>query len=66
MRKGTSSAVRSGVHENMKSEVKNGDVFILVGSNHRLMKLLLCGRRRHGDVCKNAWRSTASNCRSTI
>lgn len=28
------------VHEKMNSEVKNGDVFIFIGSSRRLMKLL--------------------------
>ena len=39
MRKGISSLC-GVVHEKMKSEVKNGDVFIFIGSNRRLMKLL--------------------------
>ena len=28
------------VHEKMNSEVKNGDVFIFIGSSRKLMKLL--------------------------
>ena len=39
MRKGISSLC-GVVHEKMKSEVKNGDVFIFIGSSRRLMKLL--------------------------
>lgn len=38
MRKGISSLCRL-VHEKMKSEVRNGDVFIFVGSSRKLMKL---------------------------
>lgn len=39
MRKGISSL--SGlVHEKMQSKVKNGDVFIFIGSSRKLMKLL--------------------------
>ena len=39
MRKGISSLC-GVVHEKMKSEVKNGDVFIFIGSSRKLMKLL--------------------------
>lgn len=39
MHKGISSLCGL-VHEKMKSEVRNGDVFIFVGSGRRLMKLL--------------------------
>lgn len=39
IRKGISSLCRV-VHEKMKSEVRNGDVFIFVGQSRRLMKLL--------------------------
>lgn len=39
MRKGISSLCGL-VHDRMKSEVKNGDVFIFIGSSRKLMKLL--------------------------
>ena len=39
MRKGISSLC-GVVHERMKSDVRNGDVFIFIGSSRRLMKLL--------------------------
>ena len=39
MRKGISSLCGL-VHEKMKSEVRNGDVFIFVGASRKLMKLL--------------------------
>ena len=39
MRKGISSLC-GVVHEKMRSEVKNGDVFIFVGSSRKLIKLL--------------------------
>ena len=39
MRKGISSLCGL-VHEKMKSEVRNGDVFIFIGSSRKLMKLL--------------------------
>ena len=39
MRKGISSLCGL-LHETMKSEVRNGDVFIFVGSSRKLMKLL--------------------------
>lgn len=39
MRKGISSLC-GVVHERMKSEVRNGDVFIFIGRSRRLMKLL--------------------------
>ena len=39
MRKGISSLC-GVVHERMKSSVKNGDVFIFIGSSRKLMKLL--------------------------
>ena len=39
MRKGISSLCWL-VHDRMKSEVKNGDVFIFIGSSRKLMKLL--------------------------
>lgn len=39
MRKGI-SLLCDLVHDRMKSEVKNSDVFIFIGSNRRLMKLL--------------------------
>ena len=38
MRKGISSLC-GVVHEKMDSEVKNGDVFIFIGSSRKLMKL---------------------------
>ena len=38
MRKGISSLC-GVVHEKMNSEVKNGDVFIFIGSSRKLMKL---------------------------
>ena len=39
MRKGISSLC-GVVHEKMRSEVRNGDVFIFIGQSRRLMKLL--------------------------
>ena len=39
MRKGISSLC-GVVHERMKSDVRNGDVFIFIGSSRKLMKLL--------------------------
>lgn len=39
MRKGISSLC-GVVHEKMRSEVRNGDVFIFIGRSRRLMKLL--------------------------
>lgn len=39
MRKGISSLC-GVVHERMRSDVKNGDVFIFIGRSRRLMKLL--------------------------
>ena len=39
MRKGISSLC-GVVHEKMRSEVKNGDVFIFIGSSRKLMRLL--------------------------
>ena len=39
MRKGISSLC-GVVHEKMKSDVRNGDVFIFIGHSRRLMKLL--------------------------
>lgn len=39
MRKGISSLC-GVVHERMKSDVRNGDVFIFIGRSRRLMKLL--------------------------
>ena len=39
MRKGISSLCGL-VHEKMKSEVRNGDVFIFIGSSRKLIKLL--------------------------
>ena len=39
MRKGISSLC-GGVHEKMGCEVRNGDVFIFIGSSRKLMKLL--------------------------
>lgn len=39
MRKGISSLC-GVVHERMKSSVRNGDVFIFIGSSRKLMKLL--------------------------
>ncbi len=39
MRKGISSLC-GVVHEKMKSDVRNGDVFIFIGSSRKLMKLL--------------------------
>jgi transposase len=39
MRKGISSLC-GVVHEKMRSDVRNGDVFIFIGHNRKLMKLL--------------------------
>ena len=39
MRKGISSLC-GVVHEKMRSDVRNGDVFIFIGSSRRLMELL--------------------------
>ena len=39
MRKGISSLC-GVVHERMKSDVRNGDVFIFIGASRKLMKLL--------------------------
>lgn len=39
MRKGISSLC-GVVHDRMRSDVKNGDVFIFIGRSRRLMKLL--------------------------
>ena len=39
MRKGISSLC-GVIHEKMNNKVKNGDVFIFIGSSHRLIKLL--------------------------
>ena len=39
MRKGISSLC-GVVHERMKNDVRNGDVFIFIGSSRKLMKLL--------------------------
>ena len=39
MRKGISSLC-GVVHERMRSDVRNGDVFIFIGSSRKLMKLL--------------------------
>ena len=39
MRKGISSLC-GVVHEKMKSDVRNGDVFIFIGQSRKLMKLL--------------------------
>ena len=39
MRKGINSLV-GVVHEKMHSDVRNGDVFIFIGSSRKLMKLL--------------------------
>ena len=39
MRKGISSLC-GVVHERMKSDVRNGDVFIFIGQSRKLMKLL--------------------------
>ena len=47
MRKGISSLC-GVVHERMKSEVRNGDVFIFIGRDLKLMKLL------HQSVILNA------------
>ena len=63
MRKGISSLC-GVVHEKMKSEVKNGDVFIFIGSNRRLMKLL---HAEDGGMVMYVKRleADASNCRNT-
>ena len=45
MRKGISS-LYGLMSEKMKSEVRNGDVFILVGSSRKLMKLRHAGGRQ--------------------
>lgn len=39
MRKGINSLI-GVVHEQMKSDVKNGDVFIFIGNSRKLMKLI--------------------------
>lgn len=39
MRKGINSLI-GGVKEQMGADVRNGDVFIFIGSNRKLMKLL--------------------------
>lgn len=64
MRKGISSLC-GVVHEKMNSEVKNGDVFIFIGSSRRLMKLL---HAEDGGMVMYVKRleAAASNCRSTI
>ncbi len=64
MRKGISSLC-GVVHEKMKSEVKNGDVFIFIGSNRRLMKLLHAEDGGMVMYTSNGWRPDASNCRNT-
>ena len=48
MRKGISSLC-GVVHERMKSDVRNGDVFIFIGSSRKLMKLLHA-EDGYGDV----------------
>lgn len=39
MRKGINSLI-GVVHERMKSDIKNGDVFIFIGNSRKLMKLI--------------------------
>ena len=64
MRKGISSLC-GVVHEKMNSEVRNGDVFIFIGSSRRLMKLL---HAEDGGMVMyvNVWKPVASSCRSMI
>lgn len=64
MRKGISSLC-GVVHEKMKSEVKNGDVFIFIGSSRKLMKLL---HAEDGGMVMYVKRPkpVVSNCRSMI
>lgn len=51
MRKGISSLC-GVVHEKMRSDVRNGDVFIFIGQSRRLMKLLHAEDGGYGDVCE--------------
>ena len=51
MRKGISS-LYGVVYEKMNSEVKNGVLFIFIGSSRRLMKLLHAEDGGMADVCK--------------
>lgn len=64
MRKGISSLC-GVVHEKMNSEVRNGDVFIFIGSSRRLMKLL---HAEDGGMVMYVKRlePVASNCWSMI
>ena len=64
MRKGISSLC-GVVHEKMNSEVRNGDVFIFIGSSRRLMKLL---HAEDGGMVMYVKRLEAatSSCRSMI
>ena len=56
MRKGISSLC-GVVHEKMGCEVRNGDVFIFIGSSRRLMKLLLTSSMRHPNYYSLSIRS---------
>ena len=44
MRKGISSLC-GVVHEKMRSDVRNGDVFIFIGSSRKLMKMVMYVKR---------------------
>ena len=59
MRKGISSLC-GVVHERMKSDVRNGDVFIFIGSSRRLMKLL---HAEDGGMVMYVKRLEAGRCR---
>lgn len=65
MRKGISSLC-GVVHEKMNSEVRNGDVFIFIGSSRRLMKLLHAEDGGMVMYVKRLGRPVASSCRSMI
>lgn len=64
MRKGISSLC-GVVHEKMNSEVRNGDVFIFIGSSRRLMKLLHAEDGGMVMYVKRR-RPVTSSCRSMI
>ena len=61
MRKGISSLC-GVVHERMKSDVRNGDVFIFIGRSRRLMKLL---HAEDGGMVMYVKRLEVSSCPST-
>ena len=56
MRKGISSLC-GVVHEKMRSDVRNGDVFIFIGSSRKLMG------RGYGDVCQTVRSRTLQTAR---